>query len=197
MIYDFGSILRNDLIFVRNMANPPTDQNAHSARVPNFWIVLVAIVILLIFLLFYPPFEAYLVTNIPQVHFNNVVFWFASLIGVVGYAVAHWQSFRKNIIRNVSHLDAETLVFDSLQTAILIALIFCAGAILQAIEMLSEHLIYGGPIIDAAFGTNLLGIIVLVILAILFYLLHFVVRAFRIGWQPRRPPHVTNSKEIG
>ena len=164
---------------------------------PKFWIRLIVIVILLIYLLFYPPFEAYLVKHIPNVHFNNVVFWFASLIGVVGYAIAHWQSFRKNIIRNVGDLDAETLVFDTLQTTILISLILCAGAILQAIEMLAEHLMNSGPIIDAAFGSNLLGILTLVILSILIYLLHFVVRAFRLGWHPQRPPHLRNSGESG
>ncbi|MEE8246183.1 MAG: hypothetical protein V3S87_02855, partial [Alphaproteobacteria bacterium] len=85
-------------------------------------------------------------------------------------------------------LDAEGLVFDTLQVAILIAVIFAAGATLQAVAMLGEHLINRGAIIGPVFGAKLLAIIVLVILAILFYLLHHVVRAFRVGWQPRRPP---------
>ena len=45
-----------------------------------------------------------------------------------------------------------------------------------------------GQIIDGAFGEKILAIILLVILAILFYLLHHAVRGFRVGWQPRRPP---------
>ncbi len=73
-------------------------------------------------------------------------------------------------------------------------MIFAAGATLQAIEMLAEHLMNRGPIIDPAFGEKLLAIVLLVVVAILFYLLHHLVRAFRIGWHPRRPPpRVTSS----
>jgi len=157
-------------------------------RRPRFWITVIALIILLIFLYFYPPFEAYLVANIPNVRFSNVVFWFASLVGVIGYVVAQWQSFRTEIFRNVSELRVEQLVFDTLQASILIAVIFCAGATLQAVEMLGEHLVDRGPIIDPAFGEKLLAIVLLVILAILFYLLHFVVRGFRGGWSQRRLP---------
>jgi len=152
------------------------------------WIALVAVIILLVFLYFYRPFETYLVAHIPLIHFRNVVFWFASLVGVLAYAFAHWQSFRTEIFRNVRELNVETLVFDTLQASILVAVIFYAGATLQAVEMLGERLVGGGPIVSAAFGEKLLAIILLVILAILFYLLHYVVRAFRSGWTPRRLP---------
>jgi len=161
------------------------DTSRHQSR---FWIALVAVIILLVFLYFYRPFETYLLAHIPLIHFGNVVFWFASLIGVIAYAAAHWQSFRAQIFRNVHDLDVDTLVFDTLQAAILVAVIFCAGATLQAVEMLGEHLVNRGAIIDPVFGEKLLAIILLVILAILFYLLHYVVRAFRSGWTPRRLP---------
>ncbi len=163
-------------------------QESAELRRSRFWIVLIAVIILLIFLYFYQPFEEYLVKGIPNVHFDNVIFWFASLVGVVGYAIAHWQSFRRGIIRSVTELEAEGLVFDTLQIAILIAVIFCAGATLQAVEMLAEHLMNRGQILDPAFGEKILAIVLLVILAVLFYLLHYVVRGFRVGWQPRRPP---------
>ena len=157
-------------------------------RKPRFWIILIGLIILLVFLYFYEPFEAFLVKSIPNIHFDNVIFWFASLVGVIAYALAHWQSFRRNIVRSVTELDVSGLVFDTLQIAILIAVIFCAGAILQAVEGLAEHLMGRGQIIDPGFGEKLLAIILLVILAVLFYLLHHVVRAFRDGWQTRRPP---------
>jgi hypothetical protein len=163
-------------------------QETDERRRARFWIVVVGIVILLIFLYFYPPFEAYVSASIPQVHFHNAVFWFASLVGVVGYAIAHWSSFRRHIFRTVQDLDAEALVFDTLQVAILVAVIFCAGGTLQVIEMLGEHLVNRGPVVGAAFGEKLLAIVLLVLLAIVFYLLHHLVRLFRIGWTPRRPP---------
>ncbi len=157
-------------------------------RQERFWIVVIAVVILLIFLYFYRPFETYLVAHIPFIHFGNVVFWFASLVGVIAYAIAHWQSFRSEIFRNVAELNVDALVFDTLQAAILGAVIFCAGATLQAIEVLSEYFVNRGPIFDSAFGEKLLAIVLLVILAVISYLLHYAVRALRTGWQPRMAP---------
>jgi len=157
-------------------------------RQQRFWIAIIAVVILLIFLYFYRPFETYLVAHIPFIHFSNVVFWFASLVGVVAYAIAHGQSFRIEIFRNVAELNVDALVFDTLQAAILAAVIFCAGATLQAIEVLSEYFVNRGPIFDSAFGEKLLAIVLLVILAVIAYLLHYAVRALRTGWQPRMAP---------
>jgi len=154
----------------------------------QFWIGLIAIIILLIFLYFYRPFETYLVAHIPFIHFSNVIFWFSSLVGIVAYAFAHWQSYRSEIFRSVADLNVDALVFDALQAAILAAVIFCAGATLQAIEVLSEYFINRGPLFDAAFGERLLSIFLLVILALIFYLLHYVVRALRTGWRPRSTP---------
>jgi len=154
----------------------------------QFWIAVVAVIILLIFLYFYRPFETYLVAHIPFIHFSNVVFWFASLVGIAAYAFAHWQSFRSEIFRNVAELNVDSLVFDTLQAAILVAVIFCAGATLQAIEVLSEYFVSRSPIFDAAFGERLLAIVLLVILALLFYLLHYAVRALRTGWRQRMAP---------
>lgn len=159
-----------------------------TTRQQQFWIGTVAAIILLIFLYFYRPFESYLVAHIPFIHFSNVLFWFACVVGIVAYAFAHWQSFRSEIFRSVNELNVDNLVFDTLQAAILVAVIFCAGATLQAIEVLSEYFVNRGPIFDAAFGEKLLAIVLLVILAVLFYLLHYVVRALRTGWRPASAP---------
>jgi len=164
-----------------------TTGQPHERRRPRSWMVVLVVIILLIFLYFYQPFEDYLSNAIPNIHFHNVLFWFASLVAVVGYAISHWQSFRRNIFRAANELDAEGLVFDTLQITILTAVIFAAGATLQAVEMLGEHLMNRGPILDAAFGGRLLSIILLVILTLLFYLLHYLVRTVRVGWRPRRP----------
>jgi len=159
-----------------------------TTRQQQLGIGIVAAVILLIFLYFYQPFETYLLAHIPVIHFRNVIFWFACVVGIAAYAFAHWQSFRSGIFRSISELHVDTLVFDTLQAAILVAVIFCAGATLQAIEVLSEYFISRGSIFDAAFGEKLLAIILLVILTVLFFLLHYVVRAMRSGWRPRSAP---------
>ena len=159
-----------------------------TTRQQHFWIGVVAVIILLIFLYFYRPFETYLVEHIPLIHFSNVVFWFASLVGIAVYAIAHWQSYHNEIFRNVSELNVDTLVFDTLQAAILAIVIFCAGATLQAIEVLGEYFVNRGPIFDTAFGEKLLAIFLLIIFAVIFYLLHYVVRALRTGWRPQSAP---------
>ena len=165
---------------------------------PRLWITLAAIVVFLIFLYFYQPFESYLLQQIPNIRFANVIFWFASLVGIVGYVVAHWQSFRRHIFENGSGLTTEVLIFDSLQIAILIAVIFAAGATLQAVVKLGEHLVQRSGIIDGDFGMKLLAVILLVILVILFVLLHHMVRAFRHGWVGRRsPPGISHLQPPG
>jgi hypothetical protein len=177
------------MIYHLNRAATKTVIMADDAtRQQHFLVAIVAIIILLVFLYFYRPFETYLLAHIPLIHFSNVVFWFASLVGIAVYAFAHWQSFRSEIFRNVTELNVDTLVFDTLQAAILVIVIFCAGATLQAIEVLSEYFVNRGPIFDAAFGGQLLAIFLLVIFAVLFYLLHYVVRSLRTGWRPRSAP---------
>jgi hypothetical protein len=164
------------------------DMADDTSKRQQFWAAIIAVIIILIFLYFYRPFETYLLGQIPFIHFSNVVFWFATLVGILTYALAHWQSFRSEIFRHVADLNAEALVFDTLQAAVLAAVIFCAGGTLQAIEILSEYFVDRGPIFDAAFGRRLLAIILLVVLAVIFYLLHFVVGALRVGWRPRSVP---------
>ncbi|MCK5922582.1 MAG: hypothetical protein KAG66_16695, partial [Methylococcales bacterium] len=73
-----------------------------------------------------------------------------------------------------------------------VAVILCAGATIQAVEMLGVHLMNDGSVVDAEFGRRLLSVFLLVVLAVLFYLLHRVVRGFRLGWQHRwTPPKAT------
>ena len=90
---------------------------------PSSWIGLIVIVIMIIFLLFYRPFEQYLLDNIPRVHFSNILFWFASLVAIVSFAVSHWQSFRNSIFQGVTASNAQDLVFDTLQIVVLVAVI--------------------------------------------------------------------------
>ena len=159
---------------------------------PRSWIVLIIVAILIIFLLFYQPFEQYLIDNIPRIHFSNILFWFASVVAVISYALSHWQSFRKNIFGDVGESNAQELVFDTLQIAVLAAVMVFAGATIQAVEMLSVHLMNDGSVIDVEFGARLLSVFVLIVLAVLFYLLHRVVRAFRLGWRQRWTPPGTS-----
>ena len=162
--------------------NPDTETPTR----PRFWITLAGIVIVLVFLYFYQPFEAVIATGVDGVRASNVIFWFAAAVGLIGYVIAHWQSYRQNIFRASANLEVGGLVFDTLQIAILVAVILCAGAVLQTLEMLSEHLINRGAILGPVFGGLLLTIIVLILLAIAFYLLHRAVGAFRTGWRPRQ-----------
>jgi hypothetical protein len=177
----------------RNNAASVMAQDGGGSRPYRYGMVLVGIIILLIFLYFYQPFEKLVSESIRGLAASTIIFWFAAFVGVIAYAIAHWQSYRQHVFRDVKELDAEALVYDTVQIAILVALILCAGGILQVIEMLGAHLIRTGSIIDASFGRKLLAIVLLVILAIGFYLLHRMVRSFRIGWRPRRAPRSVDS----
>ncbi len=163
-------------------------QDSENRLTKRFWFWLIALVILLIFLYFYAPVEAYLVENIPGIRFSNVLFWFASLVAVVAFVISHWQSFRQNLIKSVTELDVSGLVFDTLQISILVAIILCAGATLQAVEMLAEGLIARQPLDGGTFGRTFVSIVLLVFLTVVFYLLHHLVRAFRYGWKSTRQP---------
>lgn len=164
-----------------------TDNTLISRR-PRFWITVVAIVIGLIFLYFYEPFETFLIESIPGAGVSNVIFWFASAVGVIAYVVAHWSSFSQKLSAQATSMDVTALVFDTLQISILIAVIFLAGATLQAVAMLAMHFMGDDPIIGSGLGENLLAIVLLLILALLFNLLHYLVRAFREGWTTRKAP---------
>ncbi|NKC13306.1 MAG: hypothetical protein GKR94_14265 [Gammaproteobacteria bacterium] len=157
-------------------------------RTARFWIGVVALLILAVFMYFFQPVEDYLVASIPKIHFFNIVFWCACAVAVIGYAVAHWQSFKQYIFSASGDIDTDALVFNALQIAILIAVVFCAGATLQALELLAADIMQTGPELEENFGSRILAIIVLIILAALFYLLHYAVRAVRAGWKPRRAP---------
>lgn len=171
---------------------PESDGTMAQDSVANFtqrsWFWLIALIIFLIFLYYYEPFETYLTGNIGGIHFSNVLFWFASLIAVFALVVSHWQSFRQHIIQSSSELNVSGLVYDTLQIAVLVAIILCAGAILQSVEMLAENMISQDGSAVGSIGRSFVSIVVLVLLSVLFYLIHHLIRAFRDGWQSRRPP---------
>lgn len=164
------------------------DQDNDTRLTRRFWFWLIALIIFLIFLYFYDPFETYLTENIPNIHFSNILFWIASLVAVIALVVSHWQSFRQHIIQSTTELNVSGLVFDTLQIGVLVAIILCAGAILQSIEMLAESMISRDQTMGGGIGKRFVSIVVLVLLTVVFYLLHYLVRSFRDGWQARRLP---------
>ena len=154
---------------------------------PRFWVFFIALIIFLIFLYYFKPFSDYIIANLKNARFHNVIFWFSALVAVLAFAMSHWQSFKRHILRGGGEVNVEALVFDTLQISIMTVVILCAGAILQSVELLSEDLLLR-EVAVGQFGGRILTIVLLIVLAVLFYLLHLVVRAFRIGWKPSRPP---------
>jgi len=156
---------------------------------PRFWIGLVYLVVFLLFLYFYEPFNQYLTQAVTNVHFDNVIIWFVSVIAVCGFALSHWQSFQKHIFRKEGEPDIKGLVFDTLQTILLTGIIIFSGSALQEILIISRHLLSGNGVLTAEFGNKMLGLLALALLTILFFLLHMAVRVFRRGiksqrWEP-------------
>ena len=155
---------------------------------PRFWVYFIALIIFLIFLYYFKPFADYISANLKNARFHNVIFWFSALVAVIAFAMSHWQSFKRHILRGGGEVNVEALVFDTLQISIMTVVILCAGAILQSVELLSEHLLLQEVAVPQTFGGRILTIVLLIILAFVFYLLHLVVRGFRIGWKPSKPP---------
>ncbi|MBT6277870.1 MAG: hypothetical protein HOI95_27525, partial [Chromatiales bacterium] len=124
-------------------------------RTARFWIGVVALLILAVFLYFYQPVEDYLTVSIPKIHFYNIVFWFVSVVAVIGYAAAHWHSFRQYIFGARGDIDTDALVFNALQIAILIAVVFCAGATLQGVELLAVDIMNTNLEVEGDFGSRI------------------------------------------
>ena len=64
-------------------------QVTEGLRSLRFWIVVVGLVILAVFVYFYPPFEKLVSDSIRGLASSTIVFWFAAFVGVVAYVIAH------------------------------------------------------------------------------------------------------------
>ena len=92
-----------------------------------FWTLVgfVLFIVVLIFLYFYKPFEDLFNLAVNGIGFDNVIFWVALVIGIVGFGAYHWRAYRIHIVRERS---IESMVLSSLRGSTFVAILLSGGA---------------------------------------------------------------------
>ena len=132
-----------------------------------FWTLVgfVLFIVVLIFLYFYQPFEDLFTLVVRGIGFDNVIFWAALIIGVIGFCAYHWRAYKIHIVREGS---IESMVLSSLKGSTFVAILFSGGAALQAVQILCVYLLRDGAVLSAGFGDRLGAVILLVVLTGIF-----------------------------
>jgi hypothetical protein len=143
-----------------------------------FWALVgyVAFIVILIFLYFYKPFEDFFNLVINGLGYDNAMFWVVLIAAVVGFCAYHWRAYRLYIVQRRS-LDG--MVLASLRGSAFIAVLFCAGAAAQSVQILCVYVLQPGYTLGAEFGARLGAVVALVILTVIFCLIYWVLKIIR------------------
>ncbi len=133
-------------------------------------------IIVLIFLYFYKPFEELFNLVVYGVDYDNVSFWAALIIGIIGFCGYHWRAYQVHIVQQRS---VEAMVLSSLRGSTFIAILLSGGATLQAVQILCIYLLREEHILDAGFGARLAAILALVILTGVFSIIFWLLKVVR------------------
>jgi hypothetical protein len=148
-----------------------------------FWALVgyVAFIVVLIFLYFYKPFEDLFTLVINGLGYDNAMFWVVLIAGIVGFCGYHWRAYRLYIVQRHS---VDGMVLASLRGSTFIAVLFCAGAAAQSMQILCVYLLQDGHKLGAEFGARLGAVIGLVILTVVFCLIYWLLRVVRQASAP-------------
>ena len=143
-----------------------------------FWTLVgfLALIIVLLFLYFYPPFELLFSSVLNGLSFSNVIFWAALVIGIIGFCLYHWYAYRVYV---VGRQNVEAMVLSSLQGSTFVAVLVSGGAALQAVQILCVYLLSDGYSLDAEFGARLVAVISLVVLTAVFGVIFWLLKTIR------------------
>ncbi len=143
-----------------------------------FWTLVgfLIFIIVLIFLYFYPPFEALFNIVAYGLSYENSIFWVALIIGIIGFCVFHWRAYRVYIVQQHS---IEAMVLSSLKGSTFTAILLSAGATLQSVQIMCAYLLSEQYSLGSDFGKRLAAIIVLVILTGLFCIIYWLLKIIR------------------
>ncbi len=142
-----------------------------------FWALVgyVAFIVILIFLYFYKPFEDFFTLVINGLGYDNAMFWVVLIAAIVGFCGYHWRAYRLYIVQRGS---VDGMVLASLRGSAFIAVLFCAGAAAQSLQILCVYLLQPGYSL-AEFGARLGAVVALVILTVIFCLIYWVLKLVR------------------
>jgi hypothetical protein len=143
-----------------------------------FWTLVgyVAFIIILIFLYFYKPFEDLFTLVINGLGYNNAIFWGVLIAAIVGFCGYHWRAYRLYIVQRRS---VDGMVLASLRGSAFIAILLCAGATAQSMQILCIYLLQNEYTLDAEFGARLGAVVALVILTVVFCLIYWLLKVVR------------------
>jgi len=143
-----------------------------------FWTLVgyVAFIIILIFLYFYKPFEDLFTLVINGLGYNNAIFWVVLIAAIVGFCGYHWRAYRLYIVQRRS---VDGMVLASLRGSAFIAILLCAGATAQSMQILCIYLLQNEYTLDAEFGARLGAVVALVILTVVFCLIYWLLKVVR------------------
>jgi hypothetical protein len=143
-----------------------------------FWTLVwfIIYIVVLIFLYFYPPFEDLFNLILNGLSYENSIFWAVVIVGIAGFCGYHWRAYHSHIVQQRS---VEGMVLTSLRGSTFIAILFSAGAALQAVLILCVYLLRPGYTLDGAFGSRLAAVIALVILTGVFCVIFWLLKVMR------------------
>lgn len=143
-----------------------------------FWTLVgfLIFIIVLIFLYFYKPFEELFNLIVYGIDFDNITFWAALIIGIIGFCGYHWRAYRVHIVQQKS---MESMVLSSLKGSTFTAILLSAGATLQAVQILCVYLLRSEQILDAEFGKRLAAVAALVVLTGIFCIIFWLLKVVR------------------
>ncbi len=143
-----------------------------------FWALAgyVAFIVILIFLYFYKPFEDLFTLVINGLGYDNAIFWIVLIAGIVGFCGYHWRAYRLYIVQRHS---VDGMVLASLRGSAFVAILFCAGAAAQSMQILCVYLLQSGYTLGAEFGSRLGAVVALVILTVIFCLIYWLLKVAR------------------
>ncbi|HYM01901.1 MAG TPA: hypothetical protein VET85_03080 [Stellaceae bacterium] len=143
-----------------------------------FWALVgyVAYIVVLIFLYFYKPFEEFFTLVINGLGYDNAMFWAVLIAGIVGFCAYHWRAYRLYIVQRHS---VDGMVLASLRGSAFIAVLFCAGAAVQSLQILCIYLLQPDYSLGPEFGARLGAVVGLVVLTVIFCLIFWVLKVVR------------------
>jgi hypothetical protein len=143
-----------------------------------FWALVgyVAFIVVLIFLYFYKPFEDFFNLVINGLGYDNAMFWIVLVTAIIGFCGYHWRAYRLYIVQRRS---VDGMVLASLRGSAFVAVLFCAGAAVQALQILCVYLLQPGYTLGPEFGSRLGAVVALVILTVIFCLIYWLLKVVR------------------
>ena len=112
-----------------------------------FWTLVgfLLLILVLIFLYFFEPFEDLFTLVLNGVSYSNAIFWVALIIGIIGFCTFHWHAYKVHIVQQRS---VESMVLTSLRGSTFIVILLSGGATLQAVQNLCGYLLLIGYGLD-------------------------------------------------